>query len=105
MESFMAEYDHSSHKKQLLSDKQEKLVAVRGHARQCENWQRDPKSEYKIEQQLFQKERDGRIFERLKLLGFGLEIEYFGRHTIRESRRTFFTSKPLTEKGYPHRIC
>ncbi|KAG8221221.1 hypothetical protein J3R82DRAFT_1383 [Butyriboletus roseoflavus] len=101
MDVFLNEYKRSYDKEQLISDRQEQLVAIREHARGCKEWERDMAAVRQDDLAMRRQERATSIFERLKQHGYNPEVVHHGRYEIQASRRSLFrTSKPLTDKEW-----
>ncbi|KIJ10771.1 hypothetical protein PAXINDRAFT_16240 [Paxillus involutus ATCC 200175] len=72
----------------------------RQHATKCEVWHRGVTEARKFELEDVRAERTDAISARLRDLGYGDEIDYFGPDLPVDERKYFSVSKPLTDKEW-----
>ncbi|KIJ10778.1 hypothetical protein PAXINDRAFT_16249 [Paxillus involutus ATCC 200175] len=76
------------------------VAEIAEHAAKCEAWHRGVMEARKSELEDVRAERTDVISARLRDLGYGVEIDYFGPDLPEDERKYFNVSKPLTDKEW-----
>ncbi|KAF8835463.1 hypothetical protein BDN67DRAFT_975299 [Paxillus ammoniavirescens] len=84
----------------FITGKFRQVVKIAEHAAKCEAWHRGVTEARKSELEDVRAERTDAISARLRDLGCGDEIDYFGPDLPVDERKYFSVSKPLTDKEW-----
>ncbi|KAF8549176.1 hypothetical protein OG21DRAFT_1500574 [Imleria badia] len=101
MNSFLHEYRWSSDKTRFLDERREQNQMIHSHARKCESWQQQKGRVHRFDLDVLRKERQTSIFERLRQLGYGPEINHFRPFLIKRCNQSVSKKyTPLTDSEW-----